>query len=140
MIYEVNFGDRVLKYGPLVENSNFSKDEWRAIYAEIVRQNEPEIFEKRRNDGEFINILGFSIDIEQRYEALLELLPQHSYSKVGTHPRWVAEAVENNTLNKGITQDDVTMFIKASVEYEELSKELIDYFDLGLTFQTEENR
>lgn len=137
MIYEVNFGARVLRYGPLVENSNFSKDEWRAIYAEIVKQNEPEFFEKRRNDEEFINILGFSIDMEQRYEALLELLPQHSYSKAGTHPRWVAEAVENNTLNKGITQDDVTMFIKTSIEYEGLSKELIDYFDLGLTFRTE---
>lgn len=139
MIYEVNSGDRVLKYGPLVENSNFSKDEWKTIYAEIVKQNEPEIFEERGKDEEFINILGFSIDIEQRYEALLELLPQHSYSKTGTHPRWVAEAVESNTLNKGITQDDVTMFIKNSVEFEELATELIEYFDLGASFRTEEN-
>lgn len=139
MIYEVNFKDRVLKYGPLVENSNFSKDEWKSIYAEIVKQNEPEIFKQREGDEEFINILGFSIDIEQRYEALLELLPQQSYSKVGTHPRWVAEAVDNNTINKGITQDDVTMFIKNAVEFEDLAEELIEYFDLGTRFGTEEN-
>ena len=131
MIYEIISNGKKIKYGPLVHNSNFSETEWKAIHAEIVKKNEPEIFKERKKDTDFINLLGFSIDLEQRYEALLELLPQSAYSKAGTHPAWVAEAVEQNTLNKGITQDDVSLCIEQNETLEGLAADLKKYFKLN---------
>lgn len=130
MIYKINFNGKDIEYGPLVQNSNFSPEEWRAIHAEIVKQNEPEIFERKKNDNDFINLLGFSIDLEQRYEALLDLLPQSAYSKAGTHPAWVVAAVEKNTLNKGITQDDVALCIEQNETLEGLAADLKEYFNI----------
>lgn len=43
---------------------------------------------------------------------------------------WIADAVEDNTLNKGITQDDVKDLINESETLEELKNELIEYFKI----------
>lgn len=137
MIYKINYYGKDIEYGPLVESSHFSKDEWNAIYAEIVKQNEPEVFEDKKEDEGFINLMGFSIDLEQRYEALLNLLPQSAYSKAGTHPRWIVEAVEDNTLNKGITQDDVAMSIDQNDTLEGLVSDLKEYFKLDEEYYAE---
>ena len=85
MNYTVVVNGNEIKYGALVENSRFSEEEWEAIYAEIVKQNKPDVFEARKEDVEYIKTLGSLIALEERYEALLDLLPQEQYSYAGTH-------------------------------------------------------
>ena len=68
--------------------------------------------------------------LEERYEALLELLPQDQFSYAGTHPKWVADAVAENTLNKVDTQYDVSDLIERCSTLDELKSELTEYFDL----------
>ena len=68
--------------------------------------------------------------LEERYEALLELLPQDQFSCAGTHPKWVADAVAENTLNKEDTQGDVLDLIERCSTLDELKSELTEYFDL----------
>ena len=114
----------------MVEKSRFSDEEWSDIYAEIVIQNYPEIFEIRKSDTAFIDTLGALTSLEERYEALLELLPQDQFSRAGTHPKWVADAVVENTLNKVDTQYDVSDLIGRSNTLEELKNELTKYFKL----------
>lgn len=130
MNYKVTVDVKEIEYGALVEKSRFSDEEWSAIYAEIVKQNWPEVFETRKSDTAFIDTLGALISLEERYEALLELLPQNQFSKAGTHPKWVADAVAENTLNKEDTMLDVSDLIGRCETLEELKNELTEYFEL----------
>lgn len=130
MNYKVTVDGKEIEYGALVEKSRFSDKEWSAIYAEIVKQNWPEIFENRKSDTAFIDTLGALTSLEERYEALLELLPQDQFSYAGTHPKWVADAVAENTLNKEDTVLDVSDLIGRCNTLEELKNELTEYFDL----------
>lgn len=130
MKYKTKINGKEIEYGALVEKSHFSDEEWSAIYAEIAEQNYPEIFEKRKSDTAFIDMLGALTSLEERYEALLELLPQDQFSYAGTHPKWVADAVAENTLNKVDTQYDVSDLIERCETLEELKSELTEYFDL----------
>lgn len=130
MNYKVRVNGKLIEYGALVEKSRFSDEEWSAIYAEIAEENYPEIFKKRKSDTAFIDTLGALTSLEERYEALLELLPQDQFSRAGTHPKWVADAVAENTLNKEDTQDDVLDLIERCSTLDELKSELTEYFDL----------
>lgn len=130
MNYKVTVNGKEIEYGALVEKSRFSDEEWSAIYAEIVKQNQPEVFENKKEDTNYIDTLGALIDFKERYEALLELLPQDQYSYAGTHPKWVADAVAENTLNKVDTQYDVLDLIERCETLEELKNELTEYFEL----------
>lgn len=130
MNYKVTVDGKEIEYGALVEKSRFSDEEWSAIYAEIAKQNYPEIFESRKSDTAFIDTLGAMIDLEERYEALLELLPQDKFSYAGTHPKWVADAVAENTLNKEDTIRDVSDLIGQCSTLRELQDKLMKYFDL----------
>lgn len=130
MNYKVTVNEKEIEYGALVEKSRFSDEEWSAIYAEIAKQNYPEIFESRKSDTAFIDTLGALTSLEERYEALLELLPQDQFSYAGTHPKWVADAVAENTLNKEDTQYDVSDLIERCETLEELKNKLTEYFDL----------
>lgn len=130
MNYKTTINGKEIEYGALVEKSRFSDEEWSAIYAEIVKQNWPEIYENRKSDTAFIDTLGALTSLEERYEALLELLPQDQFSYAGTHPKWVADAVAQNTLNKEDTQGDVLDLIERCSTLDELKSELTEYFDL----------
>lgn len=130
MKYKTKINGKEIEYGALVEKSHFSDEEWSAIYAEIVEENYPEIFEKRKYDTAFIDTLGALTSLEERYEALLELLPQDQFSRAGTHPKWVADAVAENTLNKDDTRYDVFILIERCETLEELKNELAKYFNL----------
>ena len=130
MKYKTKINGKEIEYGALVEKSHFSDEEWSAIYAEIAKQNYPEIFESRKSDTAFIDTLGALTSLEERYEALLELLPQDQCSYAGTHPKWVADAVAENTLNKVDTQYDVSDLIERCETLEELKNELTEYFEL----------
>lgn len=128
MNYKVTANGKEIEYGALVEKSRFSDEEWSAIYAEIVKQNQPEVFERKKLDSDYINAFGALIALEERYEALLELLPQDEFSYAGTHPKWVADAVAENTLNKSDVICDVSDMIERCGNIEELENELIEYF------------
>lgn len=130
MNYKVTVDGKEIEYGALVEKSRFSEKEWSAIYSEMVKQNQPEVFENKKSDTDYINMLGALIDFRERYEALLELLPQDQFSYAGTHPKWVADAVAENTLNKEDTMLDVSDLIGRCETLEELKNELTEYFDL----------
>ncbi len=130
MNYKVTVDGKEIEYGALVEKSRFSDKEWSAIYAEIVKQNWPEVFETRKSDTAFIDTLGALVSLEERYEALLELLPQNQFSYAGTHPKWIADAVAENTLNKEDTMLDVSDLIGRCETLEELKNELTEYFKL----------
>lgn len=130
MNYKVTVNGKEIEYGALVEQSRFSDEEWSAIYAEIVKQNQPEVFKNKKSDTDYIDTLGAMIALEERYEALLELLPQDQFSYAGTHPKWVADAVAENTLNKVDTQYDVSVLIERCETLEELKNELTEYFKL----------
>lgn len=130
MNYKVTVDGKEIEYGALVEKSRFSDEEWSAIYAEIAKQNYPEIFESRKSDTAFIDTLGAMIDLEERYEALLELLPQDQFYYAGTHPKWVADAVAENTLNKEDTINDISDFLEQCSTLRELQDKLMEYFDL----------
>ena len=61
---------------------------------------------------------------------LLDLLPQEQFSYAGAHPKWVADAVEENTLDKETTIRDISDILE-NCSLEELKEELTDYFNLG---------
>ena len=130
MNYKILINGKEIEYGALVEKSRFSDEEWSAIYAEIVEENYPEILKKKKYDTAFIDTLGALTSLEERYEALLELLPQDQFSRAGTHPKWVADAVAENTLNKDDTRYDVFILIERCETLEELKNELAKYFNL----------
>lgn len=130
MNYKVTVDGKEIEYGALVEKSHFSDEEWSAIHAEMVKQNYPDAFKIRKEDDIFLDTMGALIDLEERYEALLELLPQDEFSYAGTHPKWVADAVEENTLNKEDTINDISDFLEQCSTLRELQDELMEYFDL----------
>lgn len=130
MNYKVTVDGKKIEYGALIEKSRFSKEEWSAIYAEIVKQNHPEVFECKKLDSDYIDAFGALIALEERYEALLELLPQDEFSYAGTHPKWVANAVAENTLNKEDTINDISDFLGQCSTLRELQDKLMEYFDL----------
>ncbi|MCB6478840.1 hypothetical protein LI134_00815 [Streptococcus parasanguinis] len=130
MNYKVTVDGKEIEYGALVEKSRFSEKEWSAIYAEIVKQNQPEVFENKKADTDYIDAFGSLIALEERYEALLELLPQDEFSYAGTHPKWVADAVAENTLNKEDTINDISDFLEQCSTLRELQDKLMEYFDL----------
>ena len=130
MNYKVTVDGKEIEYGALVEKSRFSEKEWSAIYAEIVKQNQPEVFENKKADTDYIDAFGSLIALEERYEALLELLPQDEFSYAGTHPKWVADAVAENTLNKEDTINDISDFLEQCSALRELQDKLMEYFDL----------
>ena len=130
MTYKVTENGKEITYDAYTEISRHTEDEWFAICLEMMKQERPVLYEERKEDKGFVLCIGMAINLEQRYEALLELLPQDSYSKAGTHPRWVANAVENNTLQKGITQDDVAAAIRGNDTLEGLANDLKEYFEL----------
>lgn len=130
MNYKVTVDGKEIEYGALVEKSRFSEKEWSAIYAEIVKQNQPEVFENKKADTDYIDAFCSLIALEERYEALLELLPQDEFSYAGTHPKWVADAVAENTLNKEDTINDISDFLEQCSTLRELQDKLMEYFDL----------
>lgn len=130
MNYKVTVDGKEIEYGALVEKSRFSEKEWSAIYAEIVKQNQPEVFENKKADTDYIDAFGSLIALEERYEALLELLPQDEFSYAGTHPKRVADAVAENTLNKEDTINDISDFLEQCSTLRELQDKLMEYFDL----------
>lgn len=130
MIYKVTVDGREIEYGALVEKSRFSEKEWSAIYADIVKVNQPEVFESKKADTDYIETFGALIALEERYEALLELLPQEEYSQAGTHPKWVADAVSEKTLNKQDVIDDVSDMLERCEDLDELKEELVEYFEI----------
>ena len=81
-------------------------------------------------DTDYIDAFGSLIALEERYEALLELLPQDEFSYAGTHPKWVADAVVENTLNKEDTINDISDFLEQCSTLRELQDKLMEYFDL----------
>ncbi|HFU4117026.1 TPA: hypothetical protein ACGO7F_001517 [Streptococcus suis] len=130
MIYKINVDGNEIEYGALVEKSSFTEKEWAAIYAEIVKQNQPEVYEQKKDDADYTNVFGALISLEERYEALLDLLPQEQFSSAGTHPKWVADAVAENTLDKETTIDDVASLLEQCETLEDLKEGLVDYFEL----------
>lgn len=130
MNYKITVNDKEIEYGALIEKSRFSAEEWSAIYAEIVKQNQPEVFERKKLDSDYIDTFGALIALEERYEVLLELLPQDEFSYAGTHPKWVADAVAENTLNKSDVVCDVSDMIERCGSLEELKNELLEYFEV----------
>ncbi|MCH4169404.1 MAG: hypothetical protein LKF42_09125 [Streptococcaceae bacterium] len=69
-------------------------------------------------------------ELEEKYEELLELLPQDDFSKAGTPPNWVVDAVNKNILLKQDTQDDVQNIINHCETFDEIVEELQEYFDI----------
>lgn len=131
MNYKTIVNGKMVEYGPYTENVNVFTDEERlALQLEMVRVNYPEDYENRKGDEQFIKALGGLISIEERYEALLEELPQEEYSQAGTHPKWVADAVSEKTLNKQDVIDDVSDMLERCENLDELKEELSDYFEL----------
>ena len=127
--YKVNVDGREIVYGSLVRGGRLSVEEWDAIAHEMVSQNLPEEYEKYKNDVDIIDYLSSWIDMRERYEVLLELLPQRA-RYVETPAYMVAERVYENTLDKNITKNDIKMFIDESKSLDELKLQLTNYFDL----------
>ena len=128
--YKVNVDGREIVYGVLVrDGGRLSVKEWDAVAHEMVKQNLPEEYEKYKGDEDVIDYISSWIDIQERYEALMELLPQ-SLSYFDTSPYRIAEEVYKNTFEKDIVQHDVQEIINRSSDLEELKSELVTYFNL----------
>lgn len=130
MEYKVVVENKEIVYGALVEKSRFSDKEWSAIYHEVVKKNQPELYAEHKGNELLVETMGQLICLEERYEALLELLPQDQFSYSGTHPKWVADAVSENTLDKETTKEDVSDILERCDDVSELKQELIEYFGL----------
>jgi len=85
--YKVEVNGQTIEYGAYIKRSRFNNAEWSAIYHQMVKENIPTVYEVKKQDSDFIDVAGSLIGLEERYEALLELLPQSSFSKAGTHPQ-----------------------------------------------------
>ena len=128
--YKVNVDGREIIYGSLVrDDGRLSVKEWDAIAHEMVKQNLPKEYEKYKDDEDVIDYISSWINIQERYEALMELLPQ-SLSYFDTPPYRIAEEVYENTFEKDIVQYDVQEIINRSADLEELKGELVAYFNL----------
>ncbi|MGQ4030870.1 hypothetical protein ACTGJ4_03705 [Streptococcus suis] len=49
MNYKVKVDGNEIEYGTLIEKSNFTEKEWSAIYAEVVKQNQPSVYKKKKS-------------------------------------------------------------------------------------------
>ena len=128
--YKVNVDGREIIYGSLVrDDGRLGVKEWDAVAHEMVKQNLPEEYEKYKDDEDVIDYISSWINIQERYEALMELLPQ-SLSYFDTSPYRIAEEVYENTFEKDIVQYDVQEIINRSADLEELKGELVAYFNL----------
>ena len=128
--YKVNVDGREIIYGSLVrDDGRFSVKEWDAVAHEMVKQNLPEEYEKYKSDEDVIDYISSWINIQERYEALMELLPQ-SLSYFDTSPYRIAEEVYENTFEKDIVQYNVQEIINRSADLRELKNELVAYFNL----------
>ena len=128
--YKVNVDGREIVYGALVrDGGRLSVKELDAVANEMVKQNLPEEYEKYKDNEDVIDYISSWIDIQERYEALMELLPQ-SLSYFDTSPYRIAEEVYENTFEKDIVQYDVQEIINTSADLEELKSELVAYFNL----------
>ena len=128
--YKVNVDGREIIYGALVrDDSRLSVKEWDAVAHEMVKQNLPEEYEKYKDDEDVIDYISSWINIQERYEALMELLPQ-SLSYFDTSPYRIAEEVYENTFEKDIVQYDVQETINISADLREFKNELVAYFNL----------
>ena len=128
--YKVNVDGREIIYGSLVrDDGRLSVKEWDAVAHEMVKQNLPEEYEKYKDDEDVIDYISSWINIQERYEALMELLPQ-SLSYFETSPYRIAEEVYENTFEKDIVQYNVQEIINRSADLEELKGELVAYFNL----------
>lgn len=109
-------------YGPYTKKSRFSDKELLALHAAMIKEWYPGMYERIKDDPETINAVGWGIDLDDRYEALLEQLPQSSFSKAGTHPMWVADGIkDNNTYNDDIVDVLVDVFDSAEDTLEMLT-------------------
>ena len=128
--YKVNVDGREIIYGSLVrDDGRLSVKEWDAVAHEMVKQNSPKEYEKYKDDEDVIDYISSWINIQERYEALMELLPQ-SLRYFDTSPYRIAEEVYKNTFEKDIVQYDVQEIINRSADLEELKGELVAYFNL----------
>ena len=128
--YKVNVDGREIIYGSLVrDDGRLSVKEWDAVAHEMVKQNLPEEYEKYKSDEDVIDYISSWVNIQERYEALMELLPQ-SLSYFDTSPYRIAEEVYENTFEKDIVQYNVQEIINRSADLEELKGELVAYFNL----------
>ena len=128
--YKVNVDGREIIYGALVrDDSRLSVKEWDAVAHEMVKQNLPKEYEKYKDDEDVIDYISSWINIQERYEALMELLPQ-SLSYFDTSPYRIAEEVYENTFEKDIVQYDVQETINISADLREFKNELVTYFNL----------
>jgi len=69
-------------------------------------------------------------DLADKYEQLLEDLPQYKFSKAGTPPEWVINEIDENTYIKALVQDDIGELIKEDCTVEDLKRELKEYFEI----------
>ena len=128
--YKVNVDGREIIYGSLVrDDGRLSVKEWDAVAHEMVKQNLTEEYEEYKGDEDVIDYISSWIDIQERYEALMELLPQ-SLSYFETSPYRIAEEVYENTFEKDIVQYNVQEIINRSADLRELKNELVAYFNL----------
>lgn len=120
------------EYGALTTFSRYSDKDWLTIRTALVKRDNPELFETIKNNEAAIHAVGDCIDLAERYEALLETLPQSSYSKAGTHPIWIADAVEYNVFHKYMTQDDIKAILEdKDYSSEEKLEEIKKYLEIG---------
>lgn len=119
-------------YGASTTFSRYSVKDWLAIRTALVKRDNQELFETIKDNEAAIHAVGDGIDLAERYEELLELLPQSNYSKAGTHPIWVADAVEENTFHKDMTQDDIKSILDdKDYSSEEKLEEIKKYLEIG---------
>ena len=67
-------------------------------------------------------------EMVDKYEQLLEDLPQSKYSKASTPAMVVAKEVDNNVYIKEMVKDDIKEMLEESDTYEDFVFEINEYF------------
>lgn len=67
-------------------------------------------------------------EMVDKYEQLLEDLPQSKFSKASTPAMAVAKEVDNNVYIKEIIKDDIKEMLEESDTYEDFVFEINEYF------------
>lgn len=67
-------------------------------------------------------------EMVDKYEQLLEDLPQSKYSKASTPAMVVAKEVDNNIYIKEMVKDDIKEMLEESDTYEDFVFEINEYF------------
>lgn len=138
-IYKATVDGREISYGARQTKSRFSEKEWDAISFAIASEEYPDVcvdaVNHRLAPQKVFDLVATKLILERKYEDLLELLPQSSFSKAGTHPQWIADEVERNTLRKDLTQDDITDLIASysdggDYNLSDIFLELQEYFEI----------